>query len=273
MDFVLEKDLCFFDVESTGLNVIRDRIVQLAIVKIHANDGREEELMELINPGIPISAESMSVHGITPAMVANKPTFPQLAEKIIKFIGEADLVGYNSNRFDVPILLEEFSRTGLELDMRNRKTIDVQRIFYKMEPRTLAAAHLFFTGKRMENAHDALADVKATINVMKGQLEKYKGVDLYDDNGLVASNPVRNDMQQLHDFTNDSSMIDATQRLKYNLDGVIVFNFGKYVGQPAAEVLVKDKHYYNWILNKEFSTQVKNLVRKLVHDYETANKK
>ena len=272
MEFELERDLCFFDVESTGLNVVRDRIIQIAFVKIPANGGKEIEFEELINPGVPISAESMSVHGITPAMVASKPTFEQLAKKIHDFIGDADLAGYNSNRFDVPILLEEFARVGMELDMKNRKTIDVQRIFYKMEPRTLAAAHLFFTGERMENAHDALADVRATINVMKGQLDKYKGVDLYDDNGLVASNPVRNDMKQLHDFTNDSGMIDATQRLKYNHEGVIVFNFGKYVGQPAAEVLAKDKNYYQWILNKEFSTQVKNLVRKLVNDYDNANK-
>ncbi len=266
MEFELEKDICFFDVESTGLNVVRDRIIQIAFVKIPANGGKETEFEALINPGVPISAESMSVHGITPAMVASKPTFQQIAQKIHDFIGDADLAGYNSNRFDVPILLEEFARVGMELDMTNRKTIDVQRIFYKMEPRTLAAAHLFFTGKRMENAHDALADVKATINVMRGQLEKYKGVDLYDDNGLVEANPVRNDMKQLHDFTNDSGMIDATQRLKYNRDGVIVFNFGKYSGQPAAEVLKKDQQYYQWILNKEFSTQVKNLVRKLVND-------
>ena len=272
MEFNLEKDLCFFDVESTGLNVIRDRIVQIAIVKISAKTGTSTELMELINPGIPISEESMSVHGITPKMVANKPTFQQVAKKIHDFIGNSDLAGYNSNRFDVPILMEEFARIGMELDMSRRRTIDVQRIFYKMEPRTLAAAHLFFTGERMTNAHDALGDVQATINVLKGQLKKYENVDLYDDNGLVAKNPVRNDIGQLHNFTNDSGMIDATQRLKYNHDGVIVFNFGKYIGQPVVEVLAKDHHYYQWILNKEFSTQVKTLVRKLMHDYEKENR-
>jgi len=195
-----------------------------------------------------------------------------VAQKIYDFIGSADLAGYNSNRFDVPMLMEEFARVGMELDMEGRKTIDVQRIFYKMEPRTLRAALKFYRSKEMVNAHDALEDVRATIEVMEGQLEKYKGVHLVDEMGEVEQEPVRNDMQQLHKFSNDSNMIDATKRLKYNHKGVVVFNFGKYAGQPAAEVLVKDKQYYQWILNKEFSTQVKTLVKQLVKDYERDQK-
>ncbi|HFC01188.1 MAG TPA: 3'-5' exonuclease, partial [Phaeodactylibacter sp.] len=171
MNFNLDRDLCFFDIESTGLSVVRDKIVQIAIIKYPKNGGEPIELSMLINPGIPISEEAMSVHGITPKMLSNQPTFQQAARKLMDFIGDADLAGYNSNRFDVPMLMEEFARVGMELDMTNRRTIDVQRIFYKMEPRTLSAALKYYTGKKIENAHDALADVRATVDVLKGQLE------------------------------------------------------------------------------------------------------
>ena len=267
MDFNLERDLCFFDIESTGLNVVRDKIVQIAIIKYPKNGGEAEELDMMINPGIPISEEAMNVHGITPKMLSNKPSFQQVADQLLKFIGNSDLAGYNSNRFDVPMLMEEFSRVGIEFDMTRRRTIDVQRIFYKMEPRTLSAALKYYTGKKIENAHDALSDVRATIDVLKGQLERYQDVDLEDGDGNIIEKPVQNDMKALHKFTTDDKMIDATMRLKYNHEGVIVFNFGKYQGQEAAKVLTKDRHYYNWILNKDFSSQVKQLVKKLVKEY------
>ena len=268
MEFSLKRDLCFFDVEATGLNVIRDRIVQIAIVKYSAKGKPTEELSMLINPGIPISEEAMGVHGIQPKDLANKPTFQQVAQKLYDFIGNADLAGYNSNRFDVPILMEEFARVGMEFSMQGRKTIDVQRIFYKMEPRTLRAALKFYCGKEIENAHDALGDVRATIDVFKGQLERYKDVDYVDGDGNVTESPVRNDMEVLHKFTTDLKMVDATQRLKYNDKGVIVFNFGKYSGKPVVETLINDRQYYNWILNKEFSSQVKQLVKHLVKTHE-----
>jgi len=272
MEFNLKKELCFFDIESTGLSVIRDRIVQIAIVKYSPKQKDPEELTLLINPGIPISEEAMAVHGITPKMLSNKPSFQQVADKILAFIGDADLAGYNSNRFDVPLLMEEFARVGIEWDMSKRRTIDVQRIFYKMEPRTLQAALRYYCQKELENAHDALADVYATVDVFRGQLERYENVDMIDSDGNVVDKPIVNDMQVLHDFTNDSGMIDATQRMKYNRDGVVVFNFGKYMGKPVAETLVKDQHYYNWMLNKEFSTQVKTLIKKLVKEYEKAQR-
>ena len=170
MKLNLNRDLCFFDLEATGLNVIRDRIVQIAIIKYSKKDKPPEELTMLINPGIPISEEAMEVHGITPKMLSNKPTFQQVGQKIFDFIGNSDLAGYNSNRFDVPMLMEEFARIGIEFDVSKRRLIDVQRVFYKMEPRTLKAALRFYCGKELENAHDALADVQATIDVFKGQL-------------------------------------------------------------------------------------------------------
>jgi DNA polymerase-3 subunit epsilon len=272
MKLNLDRDLCFFDVEATGLNVIRDRIVQIAIVKYFKKDKEPEELTMMINPGIPISQEAMEVHGITPKMLSNKPTFQQVAQKLYDFIGNADLAGYNSNRFDIPMLMEEFARVGLEFDVSRRRLIDVQRIFYKMEPRTLRAALKFYCGKEIENAHDALADVQATIDVFKGQLERYQDIDLVDEDGNRVEKPIKNDMQVLHDFTSDLKTIDATQRLKYDANGVVVFNFGKYAGKPVAETLYRDRQYYNWILNKEFSSQVKQIVKKLVKDFSKEKK-
>lgn len=268
MDFNLDRDLIFFDLEATGLSVVRDRILQIAMVKFLKKGGEPEEMSMLINPGVPISEEAMEVHGITPKDVANKPTFQQVAQEIYDFIGNADLAGYNSNRFDIPMLMEEFDRVGMEFNVDNRRTVDVQRIFYKMEPRTLKAALRFYCNKEMENAHDALADVYATIDVFKGQLEHYKGVDYEDEDGKVTPEPVTNDIQAVHDFTNDLRYVDATQKMKYAPDGTIVFSFGKYNGKPVAATLSKDKQYYNWILNKEFSSQVKQIVKKLVQDYE-----
>ena len=268
MEFNLDRDLCFFDIESTGLNVIRDRIIQIAIIKYFKKGKEPEELSLLINPGIPISEEAMAVHGILPKDLANKPVFAQVADKINEFIGNADLAGYNSNRFDIPILMEEFARVGIEFDVSKRRTIDVQRIFYKMEPRTLHAALKFYCDKELTNAHDALSDVRATIDVLKGQLTKYEGIDFKNGDGEVTAAPVKNDMQAIHDFTNDFNTIDATQRLKYNKDKVVVFNFGKYVGKPVAKTLLKDKQYYHWILNKEFSSQVKQIVKQLVKEEE-----
>ncbi len=271
MEFNLKKDLLFFDIESTGLNVIRDRIIQIGMVKYFASGKPTEEMVLLINPGIPISKEAERVHGITAKDLANKPSFQQVAQKIYDFIGDADLAGYNSNRFDVPILMEEFDRVGIDWDIEHRKMIDVQRIFYKMESRTLKAAYRLYCGKELEDAHDALADVKATIDVLKGQLQRYDGVDLLDEEGLTVAAPVKNDMKVLHDFTNDLKMLDATQRLKVESDGTIVFNFGKYIGQEVKEVLMKDKQYYHWILNKEFSAQVKKIVQNIVRTEELKN--
>ena len=272
MQFNLNRDLIFFDIESTGLNVVRDRIIQLGMIKYPKDGGEPIELEMLVNPGIPISEEAMGVHGISAKDVANKPVFAQVAQQILDFIGDGDLAGYNSNRFDVPLLMEEFARVGIEFDVSKRRTIDVQRIFYKMEPRTLSAALKFYTGKKMENAHDALADVRATVDVLRGQLERYKDVDLEIGDEVIEA-PVVNDMKALHNFTNDLKTIDATQRLKYNKDGVAVFNFGKYTNQPVGETIYKDRQYYHWILNKEFSSQVKQFVKKTLKEYEKSLEK
>lgn len=265
MDFNLEKNLCFFDVEATGLHVMRDRIIQIAIRKYFADKRPAATYLQLINPGIPISKEAMEITGITPADLRNKPTFNQVAKEIFEFIGDSDLAGYNSNRFDIPILMEELNRVGFDFSMEGRRSIDVQRIFYRMEPRTLRAAHRFYCGTEMGNNHDALADVEATIAVLKGQLQKYEGVDLMDDEEQIEV-PVRNDMEALHQFTNDPKMLDVTQKLKYDDQGNVVFNFGRYLGRQVKEVLMEDQDYYHWIIKKEFSVQVKGIVRKIHQD-------
>ena len=268
MDFNLDRDLVFFDIEATGLNVVKDRIVQIAMIKYFVNGGPPVELSLLINPGIPIPEAAQAIHGISPEDVADKPKFEDVAERLYRFIGDADLAGYNSNRFDVPMLMEEFARAGLYLDIDKRRTIDAQRIFYKMEPRTLKAALKFYCDKELEDAHDALADIRATIDVLKGQIKTYAGEDYIDDDGNIIENPIRNDMQALYEFTNDKKVVDVTQRLKYDPQGEIVFNFGKYIGQPVAKTLYEDRQYYHWILNKEFSIQVKAIIKKLLEEYE-----
>jgi len=268
MNLNLKKDIIFYDIEATGLNVIRDRIIQLGMIKYFADGRAPEEREYMVNPGIPISEEAIAVHGITASDVARKPTFQQLAEEVFTFIGDADLAGYHSNQYDLPMIMEEFARCGFELELEGRNLVDVQRIFYKMEPRTLGAAHRFYCGEEMEGAHDALSDVKATIAVLDGQLDMYRGKDFKTASDEVIADPVKPDADELNAFTNDLRTVDATKRLKYDHNGQIVFNFGKHMGKPAAKTLYEDRQYYNWILNKEFSFQVKQIVRKLVKDYE-----
>jgi len=265
--FNLERNIVFFDIESTGLNVIRDRIVQIALIKYFKDGKAPEELELMINPGIPISKEAMEVHGITPDMLKNKPVFQQVAQKIFDFIGDADLSGYNSDRFDVPMLMEEFARVGIDFKMNNRRSIDVQKIFYKMEPRTLKAAYKLYCNEELENAHDALADVRATAEVLKGQIKKYDGIDYVDGDGFVTKAPIKNDITAIHEFTSDFSVVDATMRLKRNKQGEIIFNFGKYINQSVIEVLRRDYNYYQWIMQKDFSSQVKQIVSDLMKQH------
>ncbi len=266
MNLQLDRDLVFFDIESTGLNVLRDRILQIALIKFFKKGGEPEELSMLINPGVPISEEAMRVHGILPKDVAKKPVFAQVAQKIYDFIGTADLAGYNSNRFDIPLLIEEFARVGIDFDVSNRRLIDVQRIFYKMEPRTLRAALRFYCETDMEDAHDALADVRATVAVFRGQMERYREIDHIDDDGKITARPLAGGVKDIHDFCNDQRFLDATQKLRYDHEGRIVFNFGKYAGEPVADVLARDRNYYNWIQAKEFSVQVKQIVKQIYQE-------
>ena len=263
--FNLEKDLVFFDIESTGLHVLKDRIIQIALIK-YKKTGEQEEKEYLINPGVPISAEAYAVHGISVDMIRNKPSFKDIADELFQWIGNADLAGYNSDRFDIPMLLEEFARAGIKFDLSKRKSIDVQKIFYKMEPRTLKAAYRFYCGASLEGAHDAMADVKATAEVLKGQISRYEGQDFEDQDGNVVEAPIKNNISELSAFTYDSRTIDVTNRLKYNTEGKIVFNFGKHIGRPVVDVFKEDRQYYRWMMEKDFSVQVKDAIKKIMDE-------
>lgn len=259
----LQKNLVFFDIESTGLNILQDRILQIALLKYKRDQPEPEEMFLLINPSIPISEEAFAVHGISNEMLRNKPTFAQVGPEIFDFIGDADLAGYNSDRFDIPMLLEEFHRIGLQFDLSHRKLIDVQKIFHKMEPRTLKAAYKYYCGKDLTDAHDALADTKATVDVFLGQLKMYEHVDYTDPDGNVIPTPIRNDIDAIADFIKDTSSIDITNRLKYNNNGDIVFNFGKYANQLVSDVFRQEPNYFHWMMEKDFSAQVKQIIRKI----------
>lgn len=268
MELQLERDIVFFDIEATGLNVLKDRIVQIALIK-HFADGRAaEELEVVINPQMPIAPDAIKVHGITDEMVADKPTFHQVADELYQFIANSDLAGYNSDRYDIPMLLEEFARVGYDLDLSQRRCLDVQKIFYKMEPRTLTAAMKLYCGETLEDAHDALADVRATVKVFKGQLDRYDGVEYIDGDGFSHGAPIVNDIAKIVEFTSSGNSVDVTNRLKFDKDGHIVFNFGKHIGKRVVEVITKDRQYYNWILEKDFSVQVKQTLRRLMAEYE-----
>lgn len=262
--FKLERDLIFLDLETTGIHIIRDRIVQIAMIKYTPGKDEPLELNQIINPGIPIPIEATKVHGIGAAEVADKPSFQDMAGALMQFIGDSDLAGYNSLRFDIPLLAEEFYRYGFDLNLENRRLIDVQRIFYKMEPRTLKAAYQFYCQKELHNAHDAMVDTRATVEVLLGQLEKYSNSDFLLEDGTILETPVRNDMQSLNAFTNDLNTIDPTQRLKYNEKMEVVFNFGKHVNLSFEEVWKREPAYFHWVLDKEFSYQVKKMINKFL---------
>ena len=270
--FNLDRDIVFFDIESTGLNVMQDRIIQIAFIKYFKDNRPFEELELMVNPQVPISADAMAVHGITPDDIRDKPAFKEVAEQIYNFIGDADLSGYNSDRFDIPMLTEELHRNGFDLKVEERRSIDVQKIFYKMEPRTLKAAYKYFCEKELVGAHDALADVRATVDVLAGQINRYNGVDYVDGDGLVTKSPIKNDMNAIHEFLSDGSLVDYTNRLKRDSSGTIVFNFGKYNKHKVEDVFRRDKNYYHWIMQKDFSSQVKKIVAGIMKGVESSPK-
>jgi len=261
MNFNLDRDLVFFDIESTGADVVKDRIMQIAMIKYPKDGGAPIEKNILMNPQYPIKADAIKVHGITVDMVRNKPTFQAYAQELFDFLEGADLAGYNSNRFDIPMLIEEFGRVGMEFSMEGRRLIDAMQIFYKMEPRTLKAALKFYCGETLEDAHDAMADTRATAKVLWGQIQKYDGVDYIDKDDQVKESPIKNDVQAIYDFIYDSSHVDFTGRFKRNSEGIIVFNFGNNRGQEA----YKNPNTLRWMISKDFPTQVKNIAKAILN--------
>lgn len=260
MKLNLSKPLAFFDLETTGVSITKDRIVEISILKIHPN-GDEEIKTRRINPGMPIPESSSLIHGIYDEDVKDEPVFNQVAKSLNDFLAGCDLGGYNLVRFDVPFIIEEFLRAGIDFSIDNRRIIDAQRIFYMMQPRTLSAAYEFFCNKSLENAHSAEADTIATYEVLKGQLDKYDGVKIKTKDGEVIE-PVINDMDALHKIS-ISNAVDLAGRIVFNEDGKEVINFGKHKDKLVTEVFKKEPAYYDWMMRGDFPQQTKNILTKI----------
>jgi len=249
MKLNLKRPLAIFDLEATGLDVTNDRIVEIAILRVDV-DGTTHEFSRRVNPLIPIPEEVSLIHGIYDADVANEKSFAELAPEIIEFLQDADLAGYNSNKFDIPLLAEEFLRVGSDFDISTRKQVDVQNIFHKMEQRTLVAAYAFYCNKDLTNAHQAMADVTATWEVLQAQLEKY---DILEG-----------DVEFLADFTRvgNFDLLDFAGRIAVNENGEAIYNFGKHKGKTVREVSESEPGYYGWMLDANFPLYTKQVLKK-----------
>jgi len=248
MELKLKRPIAFFDLETTGINVVSDRIVEISILKIGVN-GEEELYTQRINPTVPIPEQASNIHGIFDADVAEMPTFKEVAKNIAKMIKDCDIAGYNSNRFDVPLLAEELLRADVDFDFDKRKFIDVQVIFMKKEQRTLGAAYQFYCNKNLDDAHSAEADTKATYEILKSQLDMY--------------NDLENDMDFLSEFSSHSKNVDFAGRIVYDDDGNEIFNFGKHKGRKVEDVFADEPGYYAWMMNAEFPLNTKQVLTKI----------
>ena len=257
MKLNLKNPIVFLDLETTGINVVTDRIVEIALLKIFP-DGHEEEKFQRINPGMPIPAQASAIHGIYDEDVKDAPLFKEVAKIYAKFIEGCDLAGFNSTRFDIPLLSEEFLRVDIDLDIKKHKFVDVQIIFHRMEKRTLAAAYKFYLLKDLENAHSAMADTKATYEVLKAQLDRYAGVE-FEDNGK-KSTPVVNDVEALASFSAFDKSVDFAGRIVYDEHGIEVFNFGKHKGKAVEKVLQEEPGYFSWMMQGEFPLYTKKVL-------------
>ncbi len=248
MNLKLTKPIVFFDLETTGVDVAKDRIVEISIMKIQP-DGKQEVKTRRINPEMPIPKESSEIHGIYDKDVENEPTFKAVAKSLAQFIGNSDLAGFNSNKFDVPLLVEEFLRVGVDFEMHNRRLVDVQNIFHKMEQRTLVAAYKFYCDKELTDAHSAEADIKATYEVLQSQIERYEDLD--------------SSVDFLAEFSMRNQNADLMGRIVFNEEGLEVFNFGKHKGRVVSEVLKKDPSYYNWMMKGDFPQYTKKVLTEI----------
>jgi DNA polymerase-3 subunit epsilon len=245
MNLILNKPICFFDLETTGINISQDRIVEISILKVFPN-GTEESKTWLVNPEMEIPKEVIAIHGITNEKVANEPTFKKLAKDVYNMIKDSDLGGFNSNRFDIPLLAEEMLRAEVDFDMKNCVSVDVQTIFHKMEQRTLSAAYKFYCDEILEGAHGAEADAKATYEVLKAQLDKYDTLE--------------NDTSFLAEFSSRKKFADLAGFITYNKNNEECFSFGKHKGKLVTEVLEKEPGYFGWLLNADFPLYTKKVL-------------
>jgi DNA polymerase-3 subunit epsilon len=259
MNLNLARPLAVFDLETTGTNIATDRIVEIAILKVHP-DQSDEILNQRINPGIPIPEESTLIHGISDKDVSDSPSFNDFATEVDKFLEGCDLSGYNAIKFDIPILAEEFLRAGIEFSLMGRNVVDVQNIFHKMEPRTLRAAYKFYCGRELVDNHSAEADTRATYEVLKSQLDMYKDTPYTDADGIVTT-PVQNDIKALSDFSYFTHNVDLVGHIVFNDKQQEVFNFGKYKGRPVEEVFRREPAYYDWMMKSQFPLSTKRVIQ------------
>lgn len=241
----LKNPIIFFDLETTGINIASDRIVEIAFLKVDLKGNESSKTMR-VNPEMPIPEKVTAIHGITNEDVKDAPTFNEIAKSLARDFEGCDLGGYNSVRFDIPLLAEEFLRAGVDIDLQRRKFVDVQVIFMKMEPRTLSAAYKFFLGKELKDAHSALADTLATYEVLQAQLDHYSNLE--------------NDIGMLAEFSAHNRNVDFAGRIVYNDEDEEVFNFGKYKGKPVREILERDPGYYGWMMNGDFPLYTKKVL-------------
>ena len=250
--------MAFIDLETTGVNVGHDRIVEISILKVHP-DGKKEVFTRRVNPTLPIPAFATAIHGITDEDVKNEPTFAQWGGQIAALLKDCDLAGYNSNKFDIPLLVEEFLRAGIDFEIRGRRLVDVQNIFHKMEPRTLAAAYKFYCGKELIHAHSAEADIEATYEVLLAQVKRYSGMDVEDKENkqtIVFGNTPAN----LHQISFQHRNADFAGHIVFDEKGRETFNFGKYKGQPVSDIFRKEPSYYDWMMKSEFPLYTKKII-------------
>ena len=248
MKLNLKRPIIFFDLETTGVDTSKDRIVEISMIKVMP-DGEEIIKTRRINPEMPIPPEATEVHHITDEDVKDCPTFRQIAKSLYQFMEGCDFGGFNSNRFDLPLLVEEFLRVGVDVDFKNRKFVDVQNIFHKMEERTLVAAYKFYCNKDLTEAHSAEADTLATYEVLKAQLDRYENLE--------------NDIEALAKFASRGETADYAGRIGYNDKGEEIFLFGKYKGQTVAEVFAKEPSYYSWLINGDFPAYTKKIITEI----------
>ena len=254
MKLNLKIPLCFFDLETTGTNISQDRIVEIAVIKLMPN-GETISKANLVNPTIPIPAESTAVHGISNEDVVGKPTFKELAKEYAKFFEGADLSGFSITKFDVPMLVEEFLRAGVDFDHTRKRIIDSQRIYHLMEKRNLAAAYQFYCNKNLEDSHTAEADTRASLEVLLAQVERYENQPVTDPMG-ESIGVIKNDLDELNKLTS-SNMIDLAGRMVLNNKGEAIFNFGKHKNKGVLAVLKEEAAYYDWMMNGDFSLDTK----------------
>lgn len=258
MELNLTRPLAFFDLETTGLNITNDRIVEISVLKIMP-DGTQKTLTKLINPTIPIPPEVTEIHGITDEDVKDSPTFSELANELNQFLSNCDLSGYNALKFDIPMLVEEFYRVEVNFEFKNRRFVDVQNIFHKMEQRTLKAAYKFYCGKDLVDAHTAEADTLATYEILKAQLDRYKNVEFISKDGKTSI-PVVNEISALHQFSKQNNNADLIGHIIFNNDEIEVFNFGKHKGKSVEEIFKTEPSYYDWMMKSDFPKSTKKVI-------------